>query len=227
MSERPWLSFSKIRLNFSKQERTSGSRKREQPVHGKSLSAGCPQRWGTKGLFPCQKCSTALKRPAENSPKQRFVFFFIPTGKEICCILFLLQKTKLYAFITRIWRYFLCLFSVATQWKLQQWQQGSKVLSCHKGGFTKMQQQYTEMKGKKAFYLQKTSSKQGSPRRSPHLHCQPLNEFREGVDPGSGLSGYSAALHAPELPRVGPAFHQVLNHRFRLWQHFCYKRPTN
>lgn len=82
MSERPWLSFSKIRLIFSKQERTSGSRKRERPVHGKSLSAGCPERWGTKGLFPCQKCSTALKRPAENSPKQRVFFFFYPHGKR-------------------------------------------------------------------------------------------------------------------------------------------------
>ena len=42
--------------------------------------------------------------------------------------------------------------------------------------------------------------------RCPHLHCQPLNEVWEGVDPGSSPSGHSGALHAPELPWVGPAF---------------------
>ena len=40
----------------------------------------------------------------------------------------------------------------------------------------------------------------------PHLHCQPLNEVWEGVDPGFTPSGHSAALHTPELPWFGPAF---------------------
>ena len=33
-----------------------------------------------------------------------------------------------------------------------------------------------------------------------HLHCQPLNEIWEGVDPGSIPSRHSGTLHAPELP---------------------------
>ena len=59
---------------------------------------------------------------------------------------------------------------------------------------------------KKASYLQKASGRQGSPERCPHLHCQPLNEDWEGVDPGSTPPGHSAALLTPESPQVGPAF---------------------
>jgi len=45
-----------------------------------------------------------------------------------------------------------------------------------------------------------------SSKRDPHFHHQPLNEVWEGVDPGSNPSSHSGALHAPELPWVGPAF---------------------
>ena len=38
------------------------------------------------------------------------------------------------------------------------------------------------------------------------LHCQPLNEVWEGVNPGSTPSSHSGVLHMPELPWVGPAF---------------------
>jgi len=38
-----------------------------------------------------------------------------------------------------------------------------------------------------------------------HLHCQPLNEVWEEMDPGSTPSGHSNTLHAPELPWIGPA----------------------
>ena len=55
-----------------------------------------------------------------------------------------------------------------------------------------------------------------SSKRDPHLHCQPLSEVWEEVDPGSSPSSHSATLHAPKLPWLGPAFHQVLNHCFRL-----------
>ena len=40
--------------------------------------------------------------------------------------------------------------------------------------------------------------------RCSHLHCQPLNEVWEGVNPGSASSGHSGALLASELPWVGP-----------------------
>jgi len=59
------------------------------------------------------------------------------------------------------------------------------------------------------------SGMQGSPAKYLHLHHQPLNEVWEGVDPGSSPSSHSGALHAAELPWVGPAFHQVLNHWFK------------
>ena len=54
-----------------------------------------------------------------------------------------------------------------------------------------------------------------SSKKCPRLQCQPLNEVWEGVYPGSTPSSHSGALHAAELPRVGPAFHQVLNHCFK------------
>jgi len=70
--------------------------------------------------------------------------------------------------------------------------------------------------GKKAAYLPSADLKQAgiSSKRNLHFHCQLLNEGWEGVDPDSSPSGHSAALHAPELPWLGPAFHQVLNHCF-------------
>ena len=58
-------------------------------------------------------------------------------------------------------------------------------------------------KGKKLLTHKNASGTQGSPVRQPNIHCQPLNEVWEGVD-----TPYiqSCALHAPELPWVGPAF---------------------
>ena len=51
-----------------------------------------------------------------------------------------------------------------------------------------MQQPWAQKQRKEAAYLQKASGRQGSPVRYPHLHCQPLNEGWEGVDPGSSPS---------------------------------------
>ena len=59
---------------------------------------------------------------------------------------------------------------------------------------------------KAAAYLQKASRNQELQARHPHLHCWPLNEAWEGADPGSTPPGHSAALSAPEVPWVGPAF---------------------
>jgi len=42
--------------------------------------------------------------------------------------------------------------------------------------------------------------------KHPYLHCQPLNEVWEGVEPGFTLSSHSGALLVPEFPWVGPAF---------------------
>jgi len=59
----------------------------------------------------------------------------------------------------------------------------------------------------KAAYLWNASGTQGSPVRSPHLHCQPLNEGWEGMHPDSSLLvSQCIALHAAELPWAGPAF---------------------
>jgi len=55
---------------------------------------------------------------------------------------------------------------------------------------------------------------QGSPARSPHLHCQPLNEGWEGVDPGCSPSITQhiactwAALGWPCLPPGAPSLLQ-------------------
>jgi len=46
---------------------------------------------------------------------------------------------------------------------------------------------------------------QQSPSRHLCLHCQPLNEVWEGVDPGSTSSGQPGTTYAPELPWVVPA----------------------
>jgi len=60
---------------------------------------------------------------------------------------------------------------------------------------------------KKAAYLWKASGKAGiSGKRCSYLHCQPLSEVWEGVDPGLTPSSHSGALLAPELPWDGPAF---------------------
>jgi len=48
------------------------------------------------------------------------------------------------------------------------------------------------------------------------LHCQPLNEVWEGVDPGFILSNHTGTLHAAELPWVGPAFPSGAQSLFRL-----------
>ena len=69
-----------------------------------------------------------------------------------------------------------------------------------------MQQPWTQKWRKRAAYLRKASGWQGSPARYPCLHCQPLNEVWEGVDPGPTSSSHSGAVHAPELPWVGPVF---------------------
>ena len=69
-----------------------------------------------------------------------------------------------------------------------------------------MQQQWTQKQKKEAAYPWKASGMEGAPSRYPHLHCQPLNEIWEGVDPGSTPSGHSGKLLAPELPWVGPTF---------------------
>ena len=58
---------------------------------------------------------------------------------------------------------------------------------------------------KEAAHLQKASAMQESPARYTSLHCQPLTEDWEEVDPGSTPSGHLGALYAPELPWVGPA----------------------
>jgi len=65
---------------------------------------------------------------------------------------------------------------------------------------------WTQKQRKKTACPWKASARPGPPARYPHLPCQPLNEAWEDVDPGSTLSGYSGALHAAELPWVGPAF---------------------
>ena len=75
---------------------------------------------------------------------------------------------------------------------------------------------------KTAAYLQKASGRQGSPVKYPYPHCQPLNEVWEGMDPGSTPSIHSGTLLASELPWVGPAFHQVLNHCFKSWLSYKY-----
>jgi len=63
----------------------------------------------------------------------------------------------------------------------------------------------TKKKKKNSLSL-KASHMQGSPVLCPHLHCKPLNEVWEEVYPGSTPSSCSGALHAAELPWVGPAF---------------------
>ena len=55
-------------------------------------------------------------------------------------------------------------------------------------------------------YLWKALGRQGSPARYACLHCQPLNEVWDEVDPGSTPSSHSGALHVPELPWISPAF---------------------
>ena len=79
-----------------------------------------------------------------------------------------------------------------------------------------MQQLWVQKQRKTAAHLQKASGTQGSPVSYPHLHCQPLNEIWERMDPGSSPPNHSDELHAPELPWLALPSHQVLNHWFRL-----------
>ena len=58
-------------------------------------------------------------------------------------------------------------------------------------------------KGRKLTYLCKYSGKQRPPASYACLHCQPLNEVWEEVDPGSTHYSHSGTLLAPELPWVG------------------------
>jgi len=73
----------------------------------------------------------------------------------------------------------------------------------------------TEMKAMSCLPLEGLRAAGISNKRSLHLPCQPLNEVWEGLDPDSTPSSHSAELLTPELPWVGPAFHQVFNHCFR------------
>ena len=55
---------------------------------------------------------------------------------------------------------------------------------------------------------------QGPPEGYPCLHCQPLNEVWEGLEPGSTPSDHSGALLAPE--QLALPSYQVLSHCFKL-----------
>ena len=73
----------------------------------------------------------------------------------------------------------------------------------------------TKMKEKSCLPLEGLTQAGISSKRCPHLHCQPLNEGWEGVDPGSIPS--ITQLHCMHLSSSGLAlpFHQVLHHCFR------------
>lgn len=81
-------------------------------------------------------------------------------------------------------------------------QQGPKVQKMK----TQAQHLYAQKQRKETTYLQKASGTQWSPAKSTNLPCQPLNELWETVAPGPTPSNHSVALHAPELPCIGPAF---------------------
>ena len=82
-------------------------------------------------------------------------------------------------------------------------------------------------KGKSCLPLEGLRKAEISNKRSLCLHCQPLNEVWEGVDPGSIPSGHSAALHTPELPWIGPAFPPDVQSLFQaVTQHFSYKQSV-
>jgi len=53
-----------------------------------------------------------------------------------------------------------------------------------------MQQLWAQKQRKESAYPQKALGMQEPPARSPCLHCQPLHEVWEGVDPGSTPSGH-------------------------------------
>lgn len=71
-----------------------------------------------------------------------------------------------------------------------------------------MQQLWTQEKKKRkeTAYAWKAPDTQGTLARYPHLHSQLLHEVWEGMDPGTTPSGHSGALHAAELPKLGPSF---------------------
>jgi len=63
-----------------------------------------------------------------------------------------------------------------------------------------------EMKEKSCLPLEGLNYTGISSKRCPYLCYQPLSEVWEGVDPAPIPASHSAALHALELPWVGPAF---------------------
>ena len=63
----------------------------------------------------------------------------------------------------------------------------------------------TKMKAKSCLPLKGLRQTMLSSKRYTHLHCQPLNEVWEGVDPDS-TTFQTLRCIAPELPWVGPAF---------------------
>jgi len=64
----------------------------------------------------------------------------------------------------------------------------------------------TKMKEKSCLPLKGLKYTGISIKRHPRLHCQPLSEVWEEVDPGSNPSYHSGTWHAPDLPWVGPTF---------------------
>ena len=84
-------------------------------------------------------------------------------------------------------------------------------------------------KGKKNCLLSENlHSRQGSPTKCSHLHCQPLNDQGEEVDPGSTPFSHPGTLYAPEHPWVGPAFPPGAKSLAQaMTQHFYYIPPLH
>jgi len=61
-------------------------------------------------------------------------------------------------------------------------------------------------KGKNLLTFRRPQVHRNLQQAPPYLHCQPLNEVWEGVNPGSIPFNHSGTLDAPELPWAGPAF---------------------
>jgi len=73
----------------------------------------------------------------------------------------------------------------------------------------------TEMKEKSCLPLEGLRYTGIWSKRCPCLHCQPLHEVWEGMDPGSTPSGHTGTLRTPELPWLALPSHQVLSHCFK------------
>ena len=84
----------------------------------------------------------------------------------------------------------------------------------------------TKMKEKSCLPLEGLRQIEGvSNKKCSHLHCQPLNEGWEGLDPGSTPHCQSGTLPAPELPQVGPAFSPGAQSLVQaMTQHFHYSK---